>query len=156
MPGGSFAMVTREPYGVVAGIGPWNYPLQSCTWKVAPALACGNTFVYKPSPLTPLTALTLAEVLKDAGVPDGVFNVIQGGAETGSLLTGHEGCDKLSFTGSVPTGTAIMKAGAESIKAVSLELGGKSPLIIFEDADVTNAVKGALMANFLSQVKVNI
>merc|ERR1719264_1302489 len=154
MPCGSFAMVTREPYGVVGGVGAWNYPLQTTTWKVAPALACGNTFIYKPSPLAPLEPVVLGEILKEAGVPDGVYNVVQGEGETGALLSRHQGLDKLSFTGSVPTGTRIMEAGAKGIKNVTLELGGKSPLIIFEDADMKNAVKGALMANFLTQGEV--
>jgi len=154
MPCGSFAMVTREPYGVVGGVGAWNYPLQTTTWKVAPALACGNTFIYKPSQLTPTAAVTLGEILKEAGVPDGVYNVIQGEGETGALLTAHPGCDKLSFTGSVATGEKIMQAGSKGVRNVTLELGGKSPLIIFEDADLKNAVKGALMANFLTQGEV--
>ena len=154
LPGGSWGFASREPLGVVGGVGAWNYPLQTCTWKVAPALACGNTFVYKPSPLAPLAAVVLGEVLKDAGLPDGVYNVVQGEAEAGSLLSNHPELDKLSFTGSVPTGTKIMEAGAKTIKNVTLELGGKSPLIIFEDANMKNAVKGALMANFLTQGEV--
>jgi len=153
-PGGSFAYVVREPYGVVGGVGAWNYPLQTCAWKAAPAMACGNTFVYKPSQLTPVTAVALGEILKEAGVPDGVFNVVQGEGETGALLAQHPGCDKLSFTGSVATGSKIMKAAAEGVRMVTLELGGKSPLIVFEDADLDNAVKGALLANFLSQGQV--
>lgn len=173
MPGGSFCIVTREPFGVVGGVGAWNYALQTCTWKAAPALACGNTFVYKPSPLTPLTALALAEVgsespylvmsafdsikqqvFKEVGIPDGVFNVIQGEAETGSLLCQHPDVSKLSFTGSVPTGGKIMQAGSKGIRPVTLELGGKSPLIIFDDANLKNAVKGAMMANFFTQGEV--
>ena len=154
LPAGSWGFASREPLGVVGGVGAWNYPLQTCTWKVAPALACGNTFVYKPSPLAPLAAVVLGEVLKDAGVPDGVYNVVQGEAEAGSLLSNHPDLDKLSFTGSVPTGTKIMEAGAKTIKNVTLELGGKSPLIIFDDANLKNAVKGALMANFLTQGEV--
>merc|ERR1719295_1482405 len=154
LPCGSWGTASREPLGVVGGVGAWNYPLQTCTWKVAPALACGNTFVYKPSPLAPLAAVVLGEVLKDAGLPDGVYNVVQGEAEAGSLLSNHPELDKLSFTGSVPTGTKIMEAGAKTIKNVTLELGGKSPLIIFEDANMKNAVKGALMANFLTQGEV--
>jgi len=154
LPGGSWGVASKEPLGVVAGVGAWNYPLQTCTWKVAPALACGNTFIYKPSPLAPLAAVVLGEVLQQAGVPDGVYNVVQGEGETGSLLTNHQDCDKLSFTGSISTGTKIMEAGAKGIKNVTLELGGKSPLIIFDDADLKNAVKGALMANFLTQGEV--
>jgi len=154
LPGGSWGAASREPLGVVAGVGAWNYPLQTCTWKVAPALACGNSFIYKPSPLAPLAAVVLGEVLQQAGVPDGVYNVVQGEGETGALLTNHPDCDKLSFTGSVATGTRIMTAGAKGIKNVTLELGGKSPLIIFNDANLKNAVKGALMANFLTQGEV--
>ena len=154
LPGGSWGVTSREPLGVVGGVGAWNYPLQTCTWKVAPALACGNTFIYKPSPLAPLAAVVLGEVLSLAGVPTGVYGVVQGEGETGALLTQHQGLDKLSFTGSVPTGSKIMAAGAIGLKNVTLELGGKSPLIVFEDADMKNAVKGALMANFLTQGEV--
>jgi len=152
--GGSWAYVSREPVGLVGGIGAWNYPTQTCSWKAAPALAAGNTFIYKPSQFTPLTAVILGEVLKDAGLPDGVFNVIQGVGETGAIMTKHQGFDKYSFTGSVPTGTKIMQAAAEGIRNITLELGGKSPLIIFDDADLKNAVKGAMMANFFSQGQV--
>lgn len=152
--GGSFAMVQREPLGVICGVGAWNFPMQTCVWKVAPALACGNTFVYKPSQFTPVTAVTLGEILKEAGVPDGVYNVVQGEGETGAWLCNHPDVAKLSFTGSVATGVKVMTAGAEGIKAVTLELGGKSPLIIFEDADMKNAIKATLMANFLSQGQV--
>lgn len=152
--GGSWAYVTKEPLGVVGGVGAWNYPLQTCTWKVAPALATGNTFVYKPSQLTPITAVVLGEILADVGVPAGVYNVVQGEGGTGAELARHPGCAKLSFTGSVPTGEKIMQAGAVGARNVTLELGGKSPLIIFADADVGNAVKGALLANFLSQGQV--
>lgn len=154
LPSGSWGFASREPLGVVGGVGAWNYPLQTCSWKVAPALACGNTFVYKPSPLAPLAALVLAQILKEAGLPDGVYNVIQGEGETGALLSSHPECDKLSFTGSVQTGVKIMEAGAKGIKNVTLELGGKSPLIVFDDANMKNAVKGALMANFLTQGEV--
>jgi len=154
LPGGSWGVASREPLGVVGAVGAWNYPLQTCTWKVAPALACGNTFIYKPSPLAPMAALVMGEVLQLAGVPDGVYNVVQGEGETGALLTSHPDCDKLSFTGSVATGSKIMEAGAKGIKNVTLELGGKSPCIIFDDADLKNAVKGALMANFLTQGEV--
>merc|ERR1719167_647874 len=123
-------------------------------WKVAPALATGNTFVYKPSPLSPLTAVMLGQVLAEAGLPPGVFGVVQGAGETGALMTKHPGFAKFSFTGSVPTGTKIMQAAAERIQNITLELGGKSPIIIFDDADLKNAVKGALMANFFTQGEV--
>jgi len=154
MGGGSWAYVTREPLGVVGGIGAWNYPMQTCMWKVAPALATGNTFVYKPSPLSPLTAVMLGQVLAEAGLPPGVFGVVQGAGETGALMTKHPGFAKFSFTGSVPTGTKIMQAAAERIQNITLELGGKSPMIVFDDADLKNAVKGALMANFFTQGEV--
>ena len=154
LPGGSFAMISRDPLGVVGGVGAWNYPLQTATWKIAPALACGNTFVYKPSPLTPLNVVLLAELFKDAGLPDGVLNVVQGEGESGAYLTSHPDVAKVSFTGSVPTGTKIMQSAAEGIRNVTLELGGKSPLIIFDDANLKNAVKGAMMANFFTQGQV--
>ncbi|KAJ8277886.1 hypothetical protein GJAV_G00081270 [Gymnothorax javanicus] len=154
LPGGSFAYTRREPLGVCVGIGAWNYPFQIAAWKSAPALACGNAMVFKPSPMTPVTAVVLAEIYAEAGVPEGLFNVVQGGAETGSLLCHHPLVAKVSFTGSVPTGKKIMEMSAKGVKPVTLELGGKSPLIIFQDCDMENAVKGALMANFLSQGEV--
>ncbi|KAF1763608.1 hypothetical protein GCK72_011875 [Caenorhabditis remanei] len=150
-----YAYTRRLPVGVVAAIGAWNYPIQTCTWKTAPALACGNSVIYKPSPLSPVTALILAEILKSAGLPDGVFNVIQGDAETAQDLILHDDVSKVSFTGSIPTGKKIMKACAErNIKPVTLELGGKSSFIIFEDADVDSGVSCAMMANFYSQGQV--
>ncbi|CAI2349799.1 unnamed protein product [Caenorhabditis sp. 36 PRJEB53466] len=150
-----FAYTRRIPVGVVAAIGAWNYPIQTCSWKTAPALACGNSVIYKPSPLSPVTALILAEVLKTAGLPDGVFNVIQGDAQTAQDLILHDDVTKVSFTGSIPTGKKIMKACAErNIKPVTLELGGKSSIIVFEDADVDTAVSCAMMANFYSQGQV--
>jgi len=152
--GGSYALVHREPVGVCVGVGAWNYPIQTCVWKTAPALASGNTIVYKPSPLTPVTAVTLGEALAAAGVPAGVYGVVQGEGETGHLLSSHPDVAKISFTGSVATGSKIMADAARDIKKVTMELGGKSPLIIFQDADVKNAVKGALLANFLSQGQV--
>ncbi len=148
--GGAFAYTRREPLGVVAAIGAWNYPIQIACWKAAPALACGNAVVFKPSELTPLSALQLAAILKEAGLPDGVFNVVQGGRETGSLLPGHPGVDKVSLTGSVPTGRAVMAAAGAAIKPATMELGGKSPLIVFEDADLDSAVGGAMLGNFYS------
>ncbi|XP_024134894.1 4-trimethylaminobutyraldehyde dehydrogenase A [Oryzias melastigma] len=154
LPGGAFAYTRREPLGVCVGIGAWNYPFQIAAWKSAPALACGNAMVFKPSPFTPVTAVILAEIYKEAGVPDGLFCVVQGGAETGSLLCNHPKVAKVSFTGSVPTGKKVMEMSAKSVKQVTLELGGKSPLIIFKDCELGNAVKGALMANFLTQGQV--
>ncbi|EHH15774.1 hypothetical protein EGK_01910 [Macaca mulatta] len=154
LPGGSFGYTRREPLGVCVGIGAWNYPFQIASWKSAPALACGNAMVFKPSPFTPVSALLLAEIYTEAGVPPGLFNVVQGGAATGQFLCQHHDVAKVSFTGSVPTGMKIMEMSAKGIKPVTLELGGKSPLIIFSDCDMNNAVKGALMANFLTQGQV--
>ncbi|KAJ7338760.1 hypothetical protein JRQ81_012662 [Phrynocephalus forsythii] len=154
LPGGSFAYTRREPLGVCAGIGAWNYPFQIACWKSAPALACGNAMVFKPSPFTPISVVTLAEIYNEAGVPKGLFNVVQGGAATGQFLCKHPNVAKVSFTGSVPTGMKIMEMAAKGVKPVTLELGGKSPLIIFSDCVLENAVKGALMANFLTQGEV--
>nr|ACI49202.1 hypothetical protein Csp3_JD04.001 [Caenorhabditis angaria] len=150
-----FAYTKKVPFGVVASIGAWNYPIQTCSWKTAPALACGNSVIYKPSPLSPVSALILGAILKEAGLPDGTFNVIQGDAKTANALIEHEGVNKVSFTGSIPTGKKIMKACAErNIKPVTLELGGKSSLIVFDDADLDTAVSCAMMANFYSQGQV--
>ncbi|KAB5579755.1 hypothetical protein PHYPO_G00198650 [Pangasianodon hypophthalmus] len=123
-------------------------------WKSAPALACGNSMVFKPSPVTPVSAVLLAEIYAQAGVPDGLFNVVQGAQETGALLCQHPAVAKVSFTGSVQTGKKIMEMASKGVKPVTLELGGKSPLIIFEDCNLENAIRGALMANFLSQGQV--
>ncbi|CAN5864964.1 hypothetical protein BH23ACT5_BH23ACT5_04510 [soil metagenome] len=152
--GDNFAYTRREPLGVCAGIGAWNYPIQIACWKSAPALACGNSMVYKPAELTPLTALELAAIYHEAGVPPGVFNVVQGDARTGQALVAHPEVAKVSLTGEVGTGKAVMAAAAESLKAVTLELGGKSPLIVFDDADLDNAVSGALLGNFYTQGEV--
>ncbi|HEY5651994.1 MAG TPA: betaine-aldehyde dehydrogenase, partial [Acidimicrobiia bacterium] len=152
--GGDFAYTRREPLGVTGGIGAWNYPIQIACWKSAPALACGNAMVFKPAELTPLTAARLAEVYTEAGVPDGVFNVIQGDARTGQAMVAHPGIAKISLTGEVGTGKKVMAAAATTLKHVTLELGGKSPLIVFEDADIDNAVSAALLANFYTQGEV--
>jgi betaine-aldehyde dehydrogenase len=140
--------------GVVAGIGAWNYPLQIACWKSAPALACGNAMIFKPAELTPLSAMKLAEVFNAAGLPQGVFQVVQGGADTGRLLSRHPGIKKISLTGEVGTGKAVMADAAASLKYVTLELGGKSPLIVFDDAKLDNAVSGALVGNFYSAGEV--
>jgi betaine-aldehyde dehydrogenase len=150
----AFGYTRREPLGVVAGIGAWNYPLQIACWKAAPALACGNAMIFKPAEITPLTAVKLGEILLEAGVPPGVFQVVQGFAETGRLLTRHPDIRKVSLTGEVGTGRAVMRDAAQTLKNVTLELGGKSPLIIFEDAKLDNAVAGALLANFYSAGQV--
>ncbi len=152
--GRSFAYTRREPLGVCAGIGAWNYPIQIACWKSAPALACGNAMIYKPAELTPLTAIKLAEIYTEAGLPDGVFNVVQGDARTGQALTRHPGIAKVSLTGEVGTGRKVMSAAAETLKAVTLELGGKSPLIVFDDANLHNAVSAALLANFYTQGEI--
>jgi len=150
----AFGYTRREPLGVVAGIGAWNYPLQIACWKAAPALACGNAMIFKPAELTPFTAVKLEEILLEAGLPPGVFQVVQGFADTGRLLTRHPDIRKISLTGEVGTGKAVMSDAAETLKSVTLELGGKSPLIIFEDAKLDNAVGAALLANFYSSGQV--
>jgi betaine-aldehyde dehydrogenase len=152
--GRAFAYTRREPLGVVAGIGAWNYPLQIACWKAAPALACGNTMVFKPSELTPMTALRLADIVVEAGLPAGAFNVVQGAGAVGQALVRHPGVAKVSVTGSVPTGKRIYADAAETMKHVTMELGGKSPLIVFADADLENAVRAALMANFYTQGEI--
>jgi len=150
----AFGYTRREPLGVVAGIGAWNYPLQIACWKAAPALACGNAMIFKPAELTPFTAVKLAEILQEAGLPSGVFQVVQGFADTGRLLTRHPDIRKVSLTGEVGTGKAVMSDAAQTLKHVTLELGGKSPLIVFADAKLDNAVAGALLANFYSSGQV--
>jgi len=150
----AFGYTRREPLGVVAGIGAWNYPLQIACWKSAPALACGNAMLFKPAELTPLTAIRLEELYRAAGLPEGVFQVVQGAAETGRLLTRHPDIRKISLTGEVSTGKAVMADAAASLKQVTLELGGKSPIIVFGDAHLDNAVAGALLGNFYSAGEV--
>jgi betaine-aldehyde dehydrogenase len=150
----AFGYTRREPLGVVAGIGAWNYPLQIACWKAAPALACGNAMIFKPAELTPFTAVKLQEILLEAGLPPGVFQVVQGFADTGRLLTRHPDIRKISLTGEVGTGKAVMSDAAQTLKHVTLELGGKSPLIVFEAAKLDNAVAGALLANFYSSGQV--
>jgi betaine-aldehyde dehydrogenase len=136
------------------GIGAWNYPIQIAAWKSAPALAAGNAMIFKPSEMTPLTAAKLAEVFTECGLPDGVFNVVQGKGETGRALVAHPGIRKVSLTGSVPTGRKVMESAAATLKHVTMELGGKSPLIIFEDSHLDNAVSAAMMANFYTQGEI--
>jgi len=150
----AFAYTIREPLGVCAGIGAWNFPINNLAWKALPALACGNTMVYKPSPLTPLSSAIFAELMIEVGLPPGCLNIVQGEGLVGQTFCSHPDVAKVSFTGSAETGAKVMAACAEHIKPVTLELGGKSPLIIFEDADINNAVQGALMANFLTQGEV--
>lgn len=150
----AFGYTRPEPLGVCAGIGAWNYPIQIAAWKAAPALACGNSMIFKPSELTPVTALELAKAFMEAGAPPGLFNVVQGDGRVGALLTAHPRIAKISLTGSVATGKKIYAGAASQLKRVTLELGGKSPLIIFDDADLDNAVSAALLANFYTQGEV--
>lgn len=135
----------REPVGVCGQIIPWNFPLLMAAWKIAPALATGNTVVLKPAEQTPLTALMLGELLTEAGVPAGVVNIVTGHGDAGAALTAHPDVDKVAFTGSTEVGKKIVGAAAENLKKVSLELGGKSPNIVFADANIDAAVDGALM-----------
>ncbi|MBS0573751.1 MAG: aldehyde dehydrogenase family protein [Proteobacteria bacterium] len=149
------ARVVKEPLGVAGAIIPWNYPLLMASWKVAPALAAGCTMVLKPSELTPLTALELGQIAHDAGLPPGVLNIVTGlGPDAGQPLADHTLVDKLAFTGSVPTGAKIMAAAARDIKKISLELGGKSPFVIFADSDLEKAVEWILFGIFWNQGQV--
>jgi betaine-aldehyde dehydrogenase len=150
----AFGYTRREPLGVVAGIGAWNYPIQIACWKSAPALACGNAMIFKPAELTPLTAIELQRAYREAGLPEGVFQVVQGYADTGRLLSRHPSIRKISLTGEVGTGKAVMSDASATLKYVTLELGGKSPLIVFDDAKLDNAVGAALLANFYSAGEV--
>src|SRR5207253_9562751 len=137
--------VSWDPAGVTAVITPWNAPLMLATWRIAPALAAGNTVVQKPPEWAPLTASLLADVARDAGLPDGVFNVVQGlGEEAGAALTSHPDVARIAFTGSVDTGRLVARAAAENLTPVSLELGGKSPFLIFADADPEAALRPAV------------
>ena len=150
----AFGYTRPEPLGICAGIGAWNYPIQIAAWKAAPALACGNSMIFKPSELTPATALELADAFMEAGAPPGLFNVLQGDGRVGSMLVDHPLIAKISLTGSVSTGKKIFTAAATQLKRVTLELGGKSPIIIFEDADIDNAVSASMLANFYTQGEV--
>ncbi|MFW8631854.1 betaine-aldehyde dehydrogenase [Vibrio natriegens] len=149
-----FFYTRREPLGICAGIGAWNYPIQIAMWKSAPALAAGNAMIFKPSEETPLTALKLAEIYSEAGMPDGVFNVVQGDYRVGQMLTAHPDIAKVSFTGECGTGKVVMGDSAKTLKQVTMELGGKSPLIVFEDAKLNDAVSAAMVANFYTQGEV--
>lgn len=152
--GGDFYYTRREPLGVCAGIGAWNYPLQIACWKAAPALAAGNAMIFKPSEETPLGAIKLAQIFIEAGVPAGVFNVLQGDGKVGAWLSQCLDIAKVSFTGEVATGRKVMASAASTLKEVTMELGGKSPLIIFDDADIDNAVSAAMLGNFYTQGEV--
>ncbi|TKT81193.1 betaine-aldehyde dehydrogenase [Aquamicrobium sp. LC103] len=152
--GGPFAYTRREALGVCVGIGAWNYPIQIAGWKSAPALAMGNAMVFKPSENTPLSALALAEIYTEAGLPDGLFNVVQGYGDVGAALVEHDVVAKVSVTGSVPTGRKVLSLAGSRMKHATMELGGKSPLIVFEDADLENAIGGAMLGNFYSTGQV--
>ncbi len=142
----------REPVGVVGQIIPWNFPLLMAAWKLGPALACGNTVVLKPSKFTTLTCLRLGELIMEAGLPEGVLNIVTGPGETvGTAIAQHPGIDKVAFTGETTTGKSIMRAASDTLKRVSLELGGKSPNIVFADADIESAIKGSLMGIYFNQ-----
>jgi acyl-CoA reductase-like NAD-dependent aldehyde dehydrogenase len=150
-----FSFTLREPVGVCGQIIPWNFPLLMAAWKLAPALACGNTLVLKPAEQTPLTALRLGELLLEAGIPPGVVNIVPGFGETaGRAIVKHPLIDKIAFTGSTEVGKEIQREAAGSLKRVSLELGGKSPNIVFADADMSEAAQGALLGVFFNQGQV--
>ncbi len=152
VPGQLFNYTLREPVGVCGQIIPWNFPLMMAAWKLAPALAAGNTVVLKPAEQTPVTALELAKLIQEAGFPDGVVNIVPGYGETaGAALASHKGIDKIAFTGSSEVGKMIARAAAENLTKVSLELGGKAPNVIFADADMDQAVNGAMMGIFFNQ-----
>jgi len=155
LPGDSIGMSMREPVGVCGMITPWNFPMLLAAWKVAPALACGNTIVLKPSEQTSLTSLEMARLGAEAGLPPGVFNVVTGkGRAVGTPLIQHPGVDKISFTGSTEVGKLVQRESAETLKRVTLELGGKSPNIIFDDANVKNAIRGAIGGIFYNKGEV--
>ncbi|SKB99330.1 betaine-aldehyde dehydrogenase [Arthrobacter sp. 49Tsu3.1M3] len=148
---GHTSSIRREPIGVVGSIAPWNYPLQMAAWKILPAIAAGNTIVFKPAEITPLTSVMFAQALSDAGLPPGVVNVLVGtGPEAGAALMRHEGVDMVSFTGSTAIGRTVMEAAAVNTKRVHLELGGKAPFVVFEDADVDAAVNGAVAGSLIN------
>ncbi len=153
--GAFFTYTLKEPVGVVGAITPWNFPLNLAVWKFAPALAAGCTVVSKPPSEAPLTIILFAEILEAAGFPPGAFNVVPGsGGTAGTALVSHPGVDKISFTGSTEVGKGVMKAAADTVKRVTLELGGKSPNIIFADADIPSAIKGAQNGIFYSKGEV--
>jgi betaine-aldehyde dehydrogenase len=150
----AFAYTRREPLGVCAGIGAWNYPIQIASWKTAPALAAGNAMIFKPSELTPVTAVELAKIVEEAGAPAGLMNVVQGKGAVGAALAEHPGIAKISLTGSVPTGKRVMAMAAGTLKHVTMELGGKSALIVFDDADLEDSISAAILGNFFTQGEI--
>ncbi|MGA8838087.1 MAG: aldehyde dehydrogenase family protein [Candidatus Sulfotelmatobacter sp.] len=150
----AFTYTLREPVGVVGLIVPWNFPLLLASWKVGPALACGNTIVWKPASQTSLTTLRFGKLAIEAGVPAGVINIVTGPGEVGRTMVKHPGIDKIAFTGSTAVGQEIMRSAADTVKRITLELGGKSPNIVFDDADIDNAVKGAITGIFYGKGEV--
>src|SRR5258708_2285261 len=155
VPGAMFNYTLREPMGVCGQIIPWNFPLLMAAWKLAPALAAGNTIVLKPAEQTPVTAMELGKLIQEAGFPDGVVNIVPGYGETaGAALAAHKGIDKVAFTGSTEVGKLIAKAASDNLTKVSLELGGKAPNIVFADADIEQAVNGAMMGIFFNPGQV--
>lgn len=154
-PNNRINLILKEPVGVVAAIVPWNFPLMLTMWKLAPALAAGNTIVIKPAEQTPCSILELARIFQEVGFPDGVINVVPGyGSTAGQALVEHPDVDKIAFTGSVGTGRLIMQAASKNLKPITLELGGKSPNIVFEDANIEDAVNGSMMGIFMAQGQV--
>jgi acyl-CoA reductase-like NAD-dependent aldehyde dehydrogenase len=153
--GNHLTYTLREPIGVVAAIVPWNFPLLLAAWKIAPALACGNAVIVKPASQTPLTALALAEIALEVGLPAGVLNVLTGsGATLGQAIVEHPGIDKIAFTGDTSTGKGIMRSAADTLKRITLELGGKSPNIVLADADIESAIRGATLGIFYGKGEV--
>jgi aldehyde dehydrogenase (NAD+) len=150
----AFTYTLREPVGVVGLIVPWNFPLLLASWKLGPALACGNTVVFKPAEQTPLTALKMGELVGESGFPAGVVNILTGGPETGKAIVAHPDIDKIAFTGSTAVGKEIMRGAADTLKRVTLELGGKSPNIVFADSEIDGAVKGAINGIFYGKGEV--
>src|SRR5690349_429429 len=150
----AFTYTLREPVGVVGMIVPWNFPLLLASWKLGPALACGNTIVWKPASQTSLTTLRFGELAIEAGVPAGVLNIVTGPGEVGRAMVKHPGIDKIAFTGSTEVGKEIMRSAADTLKRITLELGGKSPNIVFADSDIDNAVKGAITGIFYGKGEV--
>jgi betaine-aldehyde dehydrogenase len=148
--GGHTSILRREPIGVVASLAPWNYPFMMAAWKIGPALAAGNTVVLKPSVETPLTTLKLGEIALEAGLPPGVLNIITSGPGVAQALSNHSGVNMVSVTGSTESGKHIMRAGADSIKRIHLELGGKAPFIVYEDADIEAAANGAVVGGYVN------
>ncbi|HEY7850065.1 MAG TPA: aldehyde dehydrogenase family protein, partial [Ktedonobacterales bacterium] len=147
---GMTSIIRREPIGVCGQLAPWNYPLMMALWKIGPALASGNTVVLKPAPETPLTALALGELALEAGLPAGVLNVVTGGDEVGAALVAHPDVQLISLTGATETGKVIMQAAAKTLKRLHMELGGKAPFIVFDDADIEAAAQGAVVGGFVN------